>query len=99
MSNYQLLKFDFVLSRHPSTVFAEHELDQILNSICELHEDKINCLNFFVSQGILQENTHSYYYTLNKTPMYGTYKNLPIIRSKIQNQLSDSINFSQLSLN
>jgi len=99
MSNYKLLKFDFVLSRNPNTIFSEYELGQILDSICELHEDKTNCLNFFVSQGILQKNFHSYYYTLNKTPMYGTYKNLPIIRSKILNQVSDSINFSQLSLN
>lgn len=99
MSNYQFLKFDFALSRHPSSLFEEHEIDQILNSICNLPEEKTQCLNFFVSEGILQQNSYSYYYMLNKTPMYGSYKNLPIIRSKISNQISDSLNFSRLALN
>ena len=99
MSNYQLLKFDFVLSRHANTLFAPYELEQILNSICELPNEKNQCLSFFLTQGILQSDGYNYYYLLNKTPLYGTYKNLPIIRNKILNQISDSLNFSQLSLN
>lgn len=99
MSNYQLLKFDFILSRHSKTLFLPYELDQILNSICESAEEKVKCIDFFVTQCILQSNGYSYYYMLNKTPMYCTYKNLPIIRNKISNQISNSLNFSHLSIN
>lgn len=97
--NYYLLKFDFVLSKHQVTNFSTWEINQILNSIAEENFDKTKCLDFFVSQGILQKNQDHYYYMLNKTPYNSPYKNLPIIKSKIDNQISNLIDISKLSIN
>jgi hypothetical protein len=97
--NYYLLKFDFVLSKHQTTNFSTWEINQILNSIAEGDFDKSKCLDFFVSQGILQKNQDHYYYMLNKTPLNSPYKNLPIIKSKIDNEISNSISFDKLMIN
>ncbi len=96
--NYYLLKLDFVLSKHQSNNFSSYELNQILNSIAEENFDKVLCLNFFVNQGILQKNQDNYYYMLNKTPYNSPYKNLPIIKSKIDNEIASSIDISKLKI-
>lgn len=96
--NYYLLKFDFVLSKHQLNNFSSWEINQILNSIAESDFDKFKCLNFFVTEGILQKNQDNYYYMLNKTPQYGIYKNLPIIKSKIDNSLLRTIDITKLKL-
>ncbi len=96
--NYYLLKLDFILSKHQSSNFSFYELNQILNSIAEENFDKVSCLNFFVTQGILQKNQYHYYYMLNKTPFNSPYKNLPIIKSKIDNEITKSIDLSKLNI-
>lgn len=97
--NYYLLKLDFVLSKHQSSNFSSYEINQILNSIGEESFDKASCLNFFVTEGILQKNQDHYYYMLNKTPLNSPYKNLPIIKSKIDNYITNLIGLSNLSIN
>jgi hypothetical protein len=97
--NYYLLKFDFVLSKHQTTNFSTWEINQILNSIAEESFDKSKCLDFFVSQGILQKNQDHYYYMLNKTLFNSPYKNLSIIKSKIDNEIANSIGLEKLTLN
>ena len=96
--NYSLLKFDFMLSKHPSNNFSAYEINQMLNSITESNDEKTKCLEFFVSEGILQQNKHMYYYMLNKTPYMGVYKNLPIIRSKIDNMILKTLDLSNLNI-
>ncbi len=96
--NYYLLKFDFALSKHQSSNFSHYEINQILNSVTNSDFDKAKCLDFFVSEGILQKNQDSYYYMLNKTPLYATYRNLPIIKSKIDNQMLKTLDMEHLSI-
>ncbi len=96
--NYYLLKFDFALSKHQLSNFSLYEINQILNSVTNSDFDKAKCLDFFVSEGILQKNQDSYYYMLNKTPLYSTYRNLPIIKSKIDNQILKTLDMEHLSI-